>query len=67
MQLHRSLIATYRSTPKEMFRMNNGPPVSLRPFNPIQQSIYDIRTSLDGNETVFPKTLNAETYRGSCP
>ncbi|KAL1889440.1 hypothetical protein Sste5346_008924 [Sporothrix stenoceras] len=60
-----NLIAVYRVLPLELFRINNGPIISLRDkanvqTRPGQRAIYDI-ASHDGN--VFPKALDAETYR----
>ncbi|POR34327.1 Uncharacterized protein TPAR_05471, partial [Tolypocladium paradoxum] len=54
-----TLIATFRSFPKELFRVNNGPHVSIRPWSP-KRRIYDI---LVKNGRVQPKSLDPSTYR----
>lgn len=61
-----NLIAVYRVLPLELFRVNNGPIIRLRDkasvqTRPGQRAIYDI-ASYGG--IVFPKALNAGTYRG---
>lgn len=53
-------ITIFRAFPKEIFRVNNGPHVQLRPWAP-QRQVYDIFTN-DG--MVYTKALNTQTYKG---
>ncbi|KND92483.1 hypothetical protein TOPH_02733 [Tolypocladium ophioglossoides CBS 100239] len=54
-----NLIATFRSFPKELFRVNNGPQIRIRPWSP-KRHVYDI---LVKNGRVQPKALDPSTYR----
>ncbi|KAI0010078.1 hypothetical protein F4779DRAFT_327899 [Xylariaceae sp. FL0662B] len=67
------LIARYRKFPRELFRVNGGPEVKLRAFEPARRNVYDIIVDKDG--MVHPKALHPETYespngsavRSNCP
>lgn len=54
------LLGVFRTFPKELFRVNNGPAIQLRVWTPTRRS-YDIFTR---DELVDPKALNPQTYSG---
>jgi hypothetical protein len=56
-----SAITVFRRFPKELFRVNNGPTVRVRPRTP-NRHVYDIITSSNG--FVEPKARNPLTYIG---
>ena len=60
--LPNQLIATYKVFPKELFRVNKGPDISLRAFPTRPKRKFDLLTI---NGMVKPKALNAQTYIGS--
>jgi hypothetical protein len=56
-------IASFKTTPLEIFRVNKGPHISLREwaaFPPHRSSIFDLHT-YEG--TVLPKALDKATYQ----
>lgn len=54
-------ITVFKTFPKELFRVNNGHRVQLRPWSP-NRSTYDIVT--DDKEVVKPKALDPLGYIG---
>ncbi|KAH7327742.1 hypothetical protein B0I35DRAFT_415630 [Stachybotrys elegans] len=54
-----NLIAVFRQTPKELFRVNNGWQVSLRAWSPSRR-VYDI---VPENGLVKPKALDLASYK----
>ena len=61
MSLIMSAITVFRKFPKELFRVNNGSFVRVRPRTP-NRHVYDIITSSNG--FVEPKATNPLTYTG---
>ncbi|KAK4695070.1 hypothetical protein P7C71_g2606, partial [Lecanoromycetidae sp. Uapishka_2] len=53
------LIATFTTTPKELFRMNKGTSVALRAFPTKPKGKYDLLTVAG---KVIPKALDPLTY-----
>ena len=56
------LIKTFTTTPKEMFRVNNGFSVNLRDGAVKKTGVYDLVTEAS---IVKPKALDPNTYVGT--
>lgn len=56
------MIRTYGAAPKQLFRVNNGPQIRVRPYAPGLTS-YDIHTT--ENNRVLPKATVLATYKGT--
>ncbi|OAA35513.1 hypothetical protein NOR_07898 [Metarhizium rileyi] len=54
-----NLIGVFKTLPKELFRVNNGHAVKLRPWSPTRHS-FDVHVD---NSLVQAKALNPHTYR----
>lgn len=55
------LINTFKTVPKELFRVNNGPSISLRALPTKPKGSYDLLTEAG---KVKPKALDRNTYAG---
>ncbi len=55
------MINTFKILPKELFRVNNGPSISLRALPTKPQGSYDLLTEAG---KVKPKALDPKSYAG---
>ena len=54
------MIRSYRTFPKELFRINKGPRIYLRPWTNLQPRRFDVFLE---NGHVEPKALSPKTYK----